>query len=144
MIIIFVTRSFLRPPTVIILAANFLSNVGGDHVDETEEEATQMSEVSDAAPCSCHGRIKLKEAIDDHKVFGGNREEKVDIDKPIWEEPSVGQQDSINGSGGSDHGNKLRRRENCGANSRPDTTEEKIEQEFSRSPIAFQFSTKHP
>jgi hypothetical protein len=66
MIIIFVTRAPLRPLTLIIFAANFLSNVGVDHVDETEKKATQMSEVSDAASCSLHGRIKFKEAIDDH------------------------------------------------------------------------------
>ena len=137
MVIIFIVRTSLIPLTLIIFAANLLSNVGIEHVDETEEKATEMREVSDAASCSFHGRIKFKETVDDHQVFCRNREEKVDIDEPIWEEPSIGQEDSIDRSGGSDHRNELKRRENDGANPRPDPAEEKIEQEFSRSPVAF-------
>jgi hypothetical protein len=66
MVIIVVVRSSLRPLTLIIFTANFLPNIGIGHVDKTEEKPTQMSEVSDAASCSFHGRIKFKEAIDDH------------------------------------------------------------------------------
>ena len=137
MIIIFIARTFLRPLTLIVFAANLLSKIGVNHVDETEEKATQMGEVSDAASCPLHGRIKFKEAVDDHQVFSRNREEKVNIDEPIWEEPSIGQEDSIDRSGGSDHRNELVGRNKDGANPCPDPAEEKIEQEFSRSPIAF-------
>jgi hypothetical protein len=136
-VIVSVVRSFLIPFPFVVGAANFLSNVGVDHVDETEKKTTQMSEVSDATSRSLHGRIKFKEAIDDHQVFSRNREKKVDIDEPIWEEPSIGQEDSIDRSGGSDHRNELIGRNKDGANPCPDPAEEKIEQEFSRSPIAF-------
>jgi len=137
MIIVPVARAPLRPLTLIISTANFLSKIGVNHVDKTEEKATEMSEVSDAASCSFHGRKKFNETIDDHQVFSRNREEKIEIDEPIWKEPSIGQEDSIDRSGGSDHRNELIGRENDSANPRPDPAEEKIEQEFSRSPIAF-------
>ncbi len=137
MVIVPIARAFLVPLSSKIFAANLLSKIGVNHVDKAEEKATQMSEVSDATSCSFHGRIKFKEAIDDHQVFSRNREEKVDIDEPIWEEPSIGQEDSIDRSGGSDHRNELVGRKNDGTNPRPDPAEEKIEQEFSRSPIAF-------
>jgi len=137
MVIILIVGAFLIPLTLIIFAANLLSKIGVDHVDETEEKATEMGQMSDAASCSCHGGIKFNEAIDDHKVFSRNREEKVDIDEPIWKEPSIGEEDSIDRSGGSDHRNELIGRENDGANPCPDPAEEEIEQEFSRSPIAF-------
>jgi len=137
MIIIFIIRASLGPLTLIIFAANFLPNDRISHIEKPEEEAPQMGEVSDAASCSFHGRIKFKEAIDDHKVFGRNREKKVDIDESIWEEPSIGQEDSIDRPGSSDHRNELVGRKNDGANPRPDPAEEKIEQEFSRSPVAF-------
>jgi hypothetical protein len=66
MVIVPVARASLRPLTLIIFAANFLPNIGIGHVDKTEEKTTQMGEVSDAASCPCHGRIKFEEAIDDH------------------------------------------------------------------------------
>ena len=127
MVIVSIVRAFLIPLTLIIFAANLLSKIGVAHVDETEEKAAQMSEVSNAASCSLHGRIKFKETIDNHQVFSRNREEKVDIDGSIWEQPSISQEDSIDRSGGSDHRNELIGRENDSANSRPDPAEEKIE-----------------
>jgi len=66
MVVILIVGTSLRPLTFIILAANFLPNVGIGHVDKAEEKATEVSEVSDAASSSFHGRIKFKEAIDDH------------------------------------------------------------------------------
>jgi len=107
MVIIPVTGAFLIQSPSPQLAADFLPNPGVAHKDQTEEKATQVSEVSDAASCPRHGRIKFEKPVDDDEVLGRNREEKVDIDEPIWEKPSKGQEDSVNGSGGPDYRNEL-------------------------------------
>ncbi len=138
MIIIFVTRTSLRPLALIVFAANLLSKIGVDHVDKAEEKATQMSEVRNASPRSLDRRDEFNEAEDDNEIFGRDREEKVDIYEPIWEEPSIGQEDSIDRSRGSDHRNpaiRIRSKKNC-TDTSTDPAEEEIEQEFSRSPVA--------
>ena len=105
MIIIFVTRTSLGPLALIVFAANLLSKIGVNHVDETEEKATQMSEVRNACPGSLDRRYEFDEAEDDNEIFGRDGKEKVEIDEPIWKEPSIGQENSIDRSGGSDHRN---------------------------------------
>jgi hypothetical protein len=65
-VIVLVVRTFLIPFSFVVGAANLLSKIGIAHVDKTKEKAPEMGEVSDAASCSLHGRIKFKEAIDNH------------------------------------------------------------------------------
>ena len=45
--------------------------------------------------------------INDDKVFGGDREEKIDIDEPVGKEPAEGEEKPVDGPGGSDHGDEL-------------------------------------
>ena len=133
MVVILIVGAFLIPFPSVVRAANLLSKIGVDHVDETEEKATQMSEVRNASPRSLDRRDEFNEAEDDNEIFGRDREEKVDIYEPIWEEPSIGQEDSIDRSRGSDHRNpaiRIRSKKNC-TDTSTDPTEEKIEQEFS-------------
>jgi len=127
MVIVPIARASLRPLPLIIFAANLLSKIGVNHVDETEEKATQMREVSDTASCSRPGRDELDQAKNDDKILGRDGKEKIDVDEPIWKEPSIGEEDSIDCSGGSDHRNGLIGRKNDGANPSPDSAEEKIE-----------------
>ena len=69
-----------------------------------------MGEVGNAAPCSSpRGIDELDEAIKDNKIFGRDGKEEVDIDGSIREEPSIGQKESVDRSGGSDDRDELDR-----------------------------------
>jgi len=43
-----------------------------------------MGEVCDATPRSFDGRIEFDKAENDHKIFCTDREEKINVDLPIW------------------------------------------------------------
>ena len=103
-----------------------------------------MGEVGNAPSGSLHGRIEFYEAEDDNKILRRDGDKEVDVNEAVWEKPAKCQKDSINGAGSSDYRNKLIRRKNDRAEARTNATEEEISQEFSRAPIALEFSAKHP
>jgi len=137
MVIVPVVGCSLIPFPFIIFAADFLSKIGISHIDKPKKEATQMGEVSNAPSCSLHGREEFDEAIDDDQVFSRNGEEKIDVNESIWEKPAEGQKYSVDGTRGSDYGDKLIGREDDSTNSGPHSTEEEIDQKLSRSPVTF-------
>ena len=137
MIIVPVIGSSLRPFSFVIFSPNSLSNRRIGHIEKTEEKATQMGEVSDAAPCPLSGREEFNKAENDHHIFSGDREEEVDVDETVREEPTKGQKYSIDPSGGSNHRDKLVRSKDNRTYTSTDSAEEKVSQELSRSPIAF-------
>jgi hypothetical protein len=135
--IITTVRAFLRPLPSIIFSPNSLSNRWISHIEKAKEKTAQMGEVSDAAPCPLHGREELDETENDHHIFGRDREEEIDVDETVREEPTEGQKYSIDCSGGSNHGDKLIWSKNDRTDTSTDSAEEKVSQELSRSPIAF-------
>jgi hypothetical protein len=137
MVITSASRASLRPLPFVIFTSNFLSDRGVGHIGKAEEKTAQMGEVSNAAPCPLHGREELDETENDHHIFGRDREEEIDVDETVREEPTEGQKYSIDCSGGSNHGDKLIWSKNDRTDTSTDSAEEKVSQELSRSPIAF-------
>ncbi len=88
MIVIPVSRAFLRPLPFVIFTTNFLPDRWISHIEETEEKTTQMGEVGNATPCSLHGREEFNETEDDHHVFGRDGEEEIDVRWDDWERAS--------------------------------------------------------
>lgn len=125
-------------------SADFLSNGWVGHVQDPENKASQMGQVGNSPSGSLRGCIEFNEAEDDHKILRRDRDQEVDVNEAIREEPAKCQKDSINSSGSSDHRNKLIRGKNDRANARTDTAEQEISQEFSRAPVALELSAKHP
>jgi hypothetical protein len=103
MITVSTARALLRPFPFIIFTPNFLSDHWISHIKKPEDKATQMGEMRNTPSCSFHGREEFDEAENDDKVFSGNGEKEVDVDEPIWKEPTVGEKYSIDGSGSSNH-----------------------------------------
>jgi hypothetical protein len=134
MIIAPVSGAPLRPLPFIIFPPNFEPNRWIGHIDQTEEKAAQMGEVSDTAPCSLHRREEFNESKNNNKVFGWNGKEEIDIDETIREEPTEGQKDSIDRSGGANDRNKLVWSENNCTDTGTDSAEEKVSQELPRPP----------
>ncbi len=85
-----------------------------------------MGEVGDPSSRSLHGREEFDETEDDHEVFGGYREEEIDVDQSIGKEPTEGKKDPVDGSGGSNDRHELIGRKDHGAESGTDSTEEKV------------------
>jgi hypothetical protein len=135
--IVTTVRASLRPLSSVVFAANSLSDGWIGHIEKAEEKAAQMGEVSNAAPCPLHGREELDETENDHHIFGRDREEEIDVDETVREEPTEGQKYSIDCSGGSNHRDKLIWSKNDRTDSSTDSAEEKVSQELSRSPMAF-------
>jgi hypothetical protein len=130
----------------VIFSADFLPDRWHGHIEETEKQTTQMRDMSDASSASLHRGEKFDKTVEDHHILSGNREEKIEVDEPVWEKPAEGQKDSIDCSGGTNDRDSLiqiRSKEDC-ADARTDAAEKKIPQEFLRSPVIFQFSSKHP
>jgi hypothetical protein len=46
-----------------------------------------MGEMSNATSCALGGREEFNQPEDDHHVFGRNGKEKIDVNRPIREEP---------------------------------------------------------
>ena len=130
-------RASLRPLPFVIFAPNSLSDRWIGHIEKAEEKTAQMGEVSDAAPCPLHGREEFDETENDHHIFGRDREEEIDVDETIREEPTKGQKYSIDRSRGSNHRDELIWSKDDRTDTSTDSAEEKVSQEFSRSPIAF-------
>jgi hypothetical protein len=143
-IIVLAVRPPLGPLLLIIITAKFLPDHRVEHIKKAEEKTAQMGEMCDAAPCSLHGGEEFDEAENDHKVFSRDGEEKVDIDESVWEKPTEGEKDSIDGPGGTNYGNELIWSKNNSTNSCSDSAEEEIKKESLGSPVVFQFSTEHP
>jgi len=139
-----ISRPSLGQLSFVIFPAEFLSEGRGGHVQDPENEASQMGQVGNAPSRSLHGRIEFYEAENDNKILRRDGDKEVDVNEAVWEKPAKCQKDSINGAGSSDHRNKLIRRKNDRAEARTNATEEEISQEFSRAPIALEFSAKHP
>ena len=137
MIIILASRAFLRPLSPIIFSANALSDRRIGHIEKTEEKTTQVGEVSDAASCPLYGREELDQTENDHHILSGDREEEVDVNETIWEEPTKGQEYSIDRSRSSNHRDELMRGEDDRTDASPNSAEEKVSQEFPRPPITF-------
>jgi hypothetical protein len=134
MIIVAIPGASLRPLPFIIFTPNFESNFRIDHIEQTDEKASQMGEMSNTAPCSLHGREEFDEAKDDYHILGGNGEEKVDVDEAIREEPAEGQKDSIDCSRGPNDRDELIGGENDRTDTGSDSAEEKVSQELPRPP----------
>jgi len=126
MIVIFVSRAFLRPSPLVIFTANFFPDCWISHIEDAEDETTQMGEVRDASPRSLHGREEFDETEDDYKVLGGYWEEEIDVDQSIGKEPPKGEKDSVDGSGGSNDRHELIGRKDHGADARTDSAIEKV------------------
>jgi hypothetical protein len=115
------------------------------HVKEAEEKTAEVGKVGNAASgSSLRGINELQEAIKDNKVFGRDREEKINIDEPVGEEPAESQEKPVNGSGGSDHGEPLVWRENDRADPCSNPAEEKVKKKLPGTPVVFELSAKHP
>ena len=111
-----------------------------NHIEEPEHETSQMGQMSDATPCRS-GREQFHKAKNDDHVFRTDREEEIDVNGTIGEEPAKSEKDAIDRAGGSE--DRIWRKEN-GKNPRANTAEEEIEKKSSRPPITFQFIPKHP
>jgi len=136
----------LRPFSFVIFTANFLSDRRVEHIKDAKEKTAKMGEVGDAPSRSPYRREEFDEAENDDKVFGRNGEQKVDVDEPIGKEPTEGEKDSVDGSGGAYHRNALvlEGSEKSGTKTCTDSTEQKISYELFRSKIVFQLSSEHP
>ena len=91
MIIILIIGALLRPLPLVIFAPNLLPDDGVGHIDQTEQEATQVGEVRDTPAGSLYGREEFNKAEDNDKIFGRDGEEEVDVDETGWKKPTVGQ-----------------------------------------------------
>ena len=129
-----------------IFSADFLPDRWHGHIEETEKQTTQMRDMSDASSASLHRGEKFDKTVEDHHILSGNREEKIEVDEPVWEKPAEGQEQSINGSRGSNHGDALI--EVGSENDRTDpccnAAEEEVLREPPGSPVIFQLPTEHP
>ena len=135
MIIILVVGASLRPFPLVVLTTNLLPNHRVGHIEKPEEQAAQMGKVSNSSSGPLHGSKEFNEAIDDHQIFGRDREEEINVDEPIGKEPTVSKKNSVDRSRGSNNRNKLVGNEEHCTNARPDSTKEKISQELPRPPI---------
>ena len=145
MVVVLVVGAFLRPLPSIVLAPDLLTNDGVGHVNESEDETADVRDMGDTSARSATGKVKkLEEAKDDHEVFRRDGKEKVDQDRSVGEEPSEGEEETVDGSGCPDDGESLVRTRKHGTNSRTDATEEEIEQKPPGSPQVLQLSPKHP
>jgi hypothetical protein len=124
MVIVFAAGASLRPLPFIIFTTNFLPDHWICHVEEAKDNAPEMSEMSNPSTCPLHGSKEFNEAEDDHKVFSGYWEEKVDVDEAVWKEPTKGEEQPVDGSGGSDDGHDLKWRKNHSTDSSTDSAEE--------------------
>ena len=106
-----------------------------------------MGDVGHAPSCPSPDRGKeFDEAENNDEVLGGNRKEKINIDKPVGEEPAEGQEQSVNGPGGSNDRDTLieaGREEGC-TDSCSNTAEKEVLCELFGSPGVLQLSTEHP
>ncbi len=118
----------MRPLPSIIFSPNSLSDGWIGHIEKAEEKTAQMGEVRDTPSRSFHRRKEFNKTKDDDKVFGGDREEKVDVDETIGKKPTEGEKYSIDGSRCSNHRDALIHiwsKEN-GADTSTDSAEEKV------------------
>ncbi len=139
MIVTPVAGASLRPLSPVVFTPNSLSDGWIGHVEKAEEKAAQMGKVSNAASRSFHRGKKFDKAKDNDKVFSGDGEEEIDQDGAVGEEPGKGEKYSIYCPGGSNHGDALIdlwSKENR-ADTGTDSTEEKVSEKSSRSPITF-------
>jgi hypothetical protein len=102
-----------------------------------------MGQVSNPSPCPCHGGKEFDQAENDYEVLCRDRDEKIDVDKPVGKEPSECQENSINGSGGANDWDELIGSDKNRAQTGPNPTEEEVFQKLSRPPVTFQFSSEH-
>lgn len=146
MIVIPIAGASLRPLSLIIFPAKFLTDRRIGHIEKGDKKTAEMSEVGDAASRSFDRGKEFNQAEDDDKVFSRNGEQKIDVDQPVGKEPTKGEKESVDGSGGPDDGDALinfRSKEN-GTDTRTDAAEQKKSQKLLRSPVVFQFSAEHP
>ena len=88
MIIISISRTFLRPLAFMVFAADLLADQRIGHIEEPEKKAAEVGEMGDAPSCSFHRSEEFNQAIEDHHKFRRNGEEEIDIDGTVWEEPA--------------------------------------------------------
>jgi hypothetical protein len=88
MVVIPASRTPLRPLPFEIFTSNFLPDCWISHIEKSEEEATQMGEMSDATSCALGRREKFDKAINDDHIFGRNGKEKIDVNGSIRKEPA--------------------------------------------------------
>jgi hypothetical protein len=126
MIIIPIIWPSLRPLPPIIFSPNSLSDRRISHMEKAEEKTAQMGEVGDTPSCPFHGGKELNQTENNHHIFSRDRKEEVDVDETIREEPTKGQEYSIDCSRSSNYGDKLIRSKDDRTDTRTDSTEEKV------------------
>ena len=145
MVIVLVVGAFLRPLPSVVLASDLLTDDGVGHVGEPEDETADVRDMGDTSARSATGKVKeLEETKDNHEVFRRDGKEKVDQDRSVGEEPSEGEEETVDGSGCPNDGESLVRTREHGTDSGTNATEEEIEQKPSGSPQVLQLSPKHP
>ena len=82
----------LRPLPLVIFTSNFLPDYWISHIEKSEEEATQMCEMSNATSCALGGREEFNQPEYDDHIFGRNGKEKIDVNGPIRKEPAEGKE----------------------------------------------------
>jgi len=82
--------------------------------------------MSNTSSCPLYRGEEFDQTIDDHKIFGRDGEEEVDIDEPIWEKPAESQEDSVDCSRSTNDRNELVGGENHGTDACSNSTEKEV------------------
>jgi hypothetical protein len=144
MIILLVVGTLLIPLFPIIFATDLLADHRIGHIEKPKEKASEMGEVSHSASCSSQRGEEFDQPEEDDEVFGRDGKEKVEVDETIWKKPAKGEEDPVNRPRSTDDRDELVGGEKDRQDTRPNTTEEKVEREFPRTPIALKLPSKHP
>jgi hypothetical protein len=144
MIVLLVVRVFGGPFPPVIFTPDFPPDYRKDHVEQTEEKASQMGEVSHPAPCPPERGEEFDQSEKDDEVFGRDGKQEVEKDGPIWKKPAKGEKDAVNCSRSSDDRDKLVRGKEDSTESGSNAAEKEITHEFWRTPEVFQLPSKHP
>jgi hypothetical protein len=144
-VIIILTVGVLgRPFPPVIFTPDGPPNYWKHHIEQPEEETSQMGEVSHPASCPPERGEEFDQPEKDDEVFGRDGKQEVEEDGPVWKEPAKGEKDAVNCSRSSDDRDELVGGEEDGAESGSNAAEKEITDEFARTPKVFQLPSEHP